>query len=308
MRLWGGALLLGLLCCAPRGPTALTPAQLQSRASRTFPAAFDEVFDATWLTLEAAGWKVTANDRRAGTVSTDVVAAPNGTGRAWTAGVTQEGATVAVTLLPRVYEGEREVTEQMYWTLEGKGGELERWERLFAGITGLIDAWRVHPELLLSKTRGELDAVGLRLLVPGWPHFQFSVDRRTLVMQGVGAGLLPTLLYRIERRRPDPDLSRVVRETLEHAFHAAGRVVEPEWEIHRDGWGEAAEGAVLLEADLTPKPVRWRRWEAGNPAWVVRVVAVCAPGGEGGLDCDGEVRRVIESAVNTAPLPGIRAR
>ena len=293
--------------CTPRGPTVLGPAQLQSRATRSIPAAFDEVYDATWLTLEAAGWTIIEHDRRAGTASTNTVAAPNGTGRAWAASVTQDGATVAVTLLPRVYEGEREVTADMHWTLEGAGGEAERWETLFAGIVGLVEVWRVHPELVLSNSRGELDAVGLRLLVPSWQHFEFSVDRRTLVMHG--AADVSTLLYRIERRRPDPNLVGLVHETLESAFHAGGRIAEPsQWELTRDAWGDMGEGDVLVGANLSPTPVRWRRWEAGNPAWVVRVAAVCAVARVATFDCEGDVRRVIESAVNTAPVPGIRAR
>ena len=301
-------LLLAFVACAPRGPTVLSPGQLQSRASRSIPAAFDEVFDATWLTLEAEGWKVVEHELHAGTISTDAVIAANGTGRAWSASVSQEGATVVVTLLPRVYEGAREVTADMHWTLEGPGGEAERWDALFAGIVGLIDTWRVHPELVLSNSRGELDAVGLRLLVPNWPHFEFSVDRRTLVMQGLGTGLVSTLLYRIERRRPEPEVAALVHETIEHAFHATGKVAEPGvWELTRDAWGQTAEGAVRVGADLTPKPVRWRRWEAGNPAWVVRVASAC-PVGEGGSDCERQVRQVIESAVNTAAVPGIRSR
>lgn len=307
MRALGVGVLLWATACAPRGPIALSAAQLQSRASRTIPAAFDDVYDATWLTLEAAGWPVKEHDRRAGTLGTGVVTASNGLGRAWAASVSQEGATVVVTLLPRVFENAREVTGDMRWTLEGPGGEGERWEQLFASLTALVDTWRVHPELVLSNTRGELDAVGLRLLVPSWQHFGFSVDRRTLVMQGAGTGLVPTLLYRIERRRPEPTVVALVHETLEHAFHAEGRLAEPgEWDVARDAWGETAEGAVRVGADLTAKTVRWRRWEAGNPAWVVRVAAVCPV--ENRVECEGDVRRVIESAVNTAPVPGIRAR
>lgn len=302
----GTVLGLAMLGCAPRGPTALSPAQLQSRASRSIPAAFDDVYDATWLTLEAAGWTVTGHDRRAGNAETNVLVAPNGIGRAWTASVSQEGATMVVTLLPRVFEGAREVTADMHWTLEGPGGEVERWDGLFAGIVGLVQTWRVHPELTLSNSRGELDAVGLRMLVPSWQHFEFSVDRRTLVMQAPGSLPDSTVLYRIERRRPGPDLAALVHETLERAFHAAGRVTGPaDWEIVKDAWGETAEGDVLVGADLTPRPVRWRRWEAGNAAWVVRVASACAVSSPG---CDSDVRRVVESAVNTAPVPGIRAR
>ena len=299
-------LLLAVMSCAPRGPIALSAAQLQSRASRSIPAAFDEAYDATWLTFEAAGWKVIEFDRRAGTLSTAAVIEGVGTGRAWSANVSQEGATVVITLLPRIFEGARDVTADMAWTLEGPGGEVERRDALFTDIVALVDSWRVHPELLLSNSRGEVDAVGLRLLVPGWAHFEFSTDRRTLVMQGAGKGLVPTLLYRIERRRPDADGAPVVHEALEHAFHAPGRVAEPSsWESARDTWGEAATGEVFIGSELSPRPVQWRAWEAGNASWVVRLVSACPPDTD---VCENDVRRVIESAVNTAPLPGTRAR
>lgn len=320
--------LLLVVSCAQRGPVTLSPEQLQLRATRTISGAFDEVYDATWLTLEAAGWAVSASDRRAGTLSTAMVAADHGPGRAWSATVSQEGATVVLTLLPRIYDGAREVTADLQWILEGPGGEGERWDTLFAGATGLVEAWRVHPELRMSNSRGEVDAVGLRLLVPSWQHFEFSTDRRSMVMQQSGAGGVPTLLYRVERRRPNPDLDTLISDTLEHAFHADGKItVPPQWKPVKDAWGESAEGDVQVGADLTPKRVRWIRWEAGNPAWVVRVVGACpdeawvtgySTGTDGGSErsatvtsgaaCVADVRRVIESAVNTAPLPGIRPR
>ncbi len=269
--------------------------------------AFDEVYDATWLTLEAAGWAVGESDPRAGTFVTQVVVLPDGLGRGWAASVSQEGGAIRVTLLPRVYRGSADVTPDSGWLLDGPGGEVERWDALFAGIGGLISAWREAPELALSNARGELNAAGMRLLIPNWQHFEFSLDRRTLVMQPVGPGPASTLLYRIERRRPKPDAAALVHETLEHAFHASGRLAEPaSWDIAQDAWGETAAGDVLLDSDSSPNPVRWRRWEAGNSAWVVRVAAACPAEKE--PRCEGEVRRVIESAVNTAPVPGIRAR
>ena len=55
-----------LLCaCAATGP--LTKPEATALATRTWPAATDEVFDATWLTLVAAHYTVTTSDRVAGT-------------------------------------------------------------------------------------------------------------------------------------------------------------------------------------------------------------------------------------------------
>ena|GEM_PF-1753152 len=292
--------LLVLAACAPRGPAPLSPAQLQSRASRAIPADFDEVFDAAWLTLEASGWKVLEHDRRAGTLVTDVVVGASGLGRGWAADVSQAGATVSLTLLPRVFQNDQELTPQMHWTLEGPGGELERWDALFGPIAALTDAWKSHPELVLSNSRGEVDAVGVRLLVPGWARFDFSTDRWTMVMRGAAKGVTSALMYRIERRRPLADPAPVVHEVLELALHAPGKVIAPsDWQVANDAWGHTGFGEVMVGAQLTPTAVHWRRWEAGDNAWLLRVVAVCPDGDEA---CEADVRRVVESAVSTAPV------
>ena len=115
------------------------------------------------------------------------------------------------------------------------------------------------------------------------------------------------MMYQVERRRPGPDPDALLQGILGKAFHAEGNVVLPTaWELAKDAWGEAGSGEVRIGADLTPRAVKWRRWVAGNPAWVVRVAAACPD--DGGAGCEADVRRVIESAVNTAPVPGTRGR
>lgn len=282
----------------------MSPQQLQSRASRAVEAPFDEVFDAAWLVLEGAGWSVVANDRRAGTFRTNTVVLPGtGVGRAYDAAVSLEGATPMLTLLPRVFEGDRDITDQMHWTLEGPGGEQSKWDELFARVLALVEQWRTHPELKLDGGRAEIDAAGLRVLVPGWKHYDFAVDRRTLVVQGDGAVPVPTVLYRIGRRVPAPDPDALLREVLEKA--TKGRLVVPdtEWTQVGPAW---AEGEVRVGKDLAPAVVRWRRWEAASPAWLVQVLAVCPQDAE---RCEEEVGHALESAVNTdAAGAGFRVR
>lgn len=311
-------MLLLVAACAPRGPRQLSATQLRSRASRSISAGFDEVYDATWLALESQGWTVTAHDRRAGTLSTNVIAGEHGTGRSWEASVSQEGSAQTVTLLPHMHEHERDVTPDVYWTLEGPGGELQRWDEAFARIVALVEAWRNHPELILEKTRGELDAAGLHLLLPPtWEHFEFSVDRRSLAVQRFkrSRGLNPSVLYRIERRRPEPDLEAMVHETLERAFGGLESLAEPsEWTSRGDAWGLCGEGEVLVGPGLVAQPVRWRRWEARSPAWVVRVAVACAPEGE--RACDFETHQILESAADAngrlvnpgSAVPGFQSR
>ncbi len=302
--------------CAPRGPVALSPSQLRSHATRVVSADFDEAFDATWLALESLGFTVTAHDRRAGTLSTAVTAAANGTGRAWQAEVSLQGADSAVTLLPRLHEGDRDVTDEASWTLEGPGGERERWDAAFERIRTLLEDWRHHPELVLEKRRGDLDAAGLHLLVPAaWEHFEFSVERRSLAVQRFKRhlGVNPTAIYRIERRRPEPDVEGLLHEALGRALGAG--VIEPgDWNGGGDAWGFYGEGEVLVGPGRVAEPVRWRRWEARSPAWVVRLAMVCAPSGE--LACDFETHQIVESAADAngrlvnpgAAVPGFQSR
>jgi hypothetical protein len=259
------------------------------------PAAFDEAYDATWLALETAGWPVTSFDPRAATLSTGLTEAAHGTRRGWAAMVSQEGAVPIVTLLPRVYAGEREVTQEMHWVLEGPGGEQQRWDELFARILGLVESWRHHPELSLGKARGEVEAAGLRLLLPpSWKHFEFSTDRRTLVVQRFQrrSGINPTLVYRIERLRPVPELAGILGDALERAFHSRTLLEPAQWETSADG--SSGEGEVQAAEGGVAQSVRWRRWEARSPAWRMWVVAVCSAAGE--LACDAETREVLESA------------
>lgn len=296
------ATLAAQAACAPRGPKALTPQQLESLASRTVEAPFDEAYDAAWLVLEGAGWTITASDRRAGTLETNAVVLPPGVGRAWSVAVSQDGASPRVTLLPRVFRGEAEVTGEMHWTLDGPSGEQAKWDDLFARMAVLFEAWRTHPELKLERARAELDAAGLRMLVPGWKHYDFAVDRRSLAVQGDGSVPVPTFFVRLERRAPQPDPEAMPRAALEKA--TKGRLVVPD-----QTWAEAPpwmEGEVRVGKDLAPAAVRWRRWDALSPAWAVRVVAVCPDGAEG---CEAEVARALESAVNTdAAVPGFKVR
>ena len=300
MRLW--LLAVAVAACAPRGPTVLSAQQLEARAGRPMEAPFDEAYDAAWLVLEGAGWTVVESDRQAGTLETNAVVLGSGVGRGYRVAVSVEGARPWVTLWPRVFEGEKEVTGQMHWTLEGPGGEEAKWDELFGRMGALVEAWRTHPELKLASGRGEVDAAGLRMLVPGWKHLEFAVDRRSLVVLGDGNVPVATLLYRIERRTPESNPDALLREALEKS--ARGRlVVTDTWTQTAPPW---AEGEVRVGKDLRPAQVRWRRWDAVSPAWVVRVVAVCPDGAAG---CEDDVGRALESAVNTAAaVPGFKTR
>ncbi|HEY0882204.1 MAG TPA: hypothetical protein VGD87_11765, partial [Archangium sp.] len=80
----------------------LTRADVVELAERTWDAAPGEVFDATWLTLEAQGYRVGDVDRVAGTLSAKKQ------GRKWTIDVSARGSEQRVLLTPREDEVTRE--------------------------------------------------------------------------------------------------------------------------------------------------------------------------------------------------------
>ena len=297
-------LLAGLLVgCASRAGVQLSPEQLRSKASYRTLSAYDEAYDAAYLVLVRDGFLVSAHDRHAGTLDTD----PKGDARspheqrAWHSEILQEGASLTVVALPRIFIDGTEVTQGQPWTLDGENGEEARWRSLFGRMQELLDAWKVHPEVELDRARGELNVGGLRLLVPPkWTHFELNTDRHSLAVQRgrqLDDAVNPSILYSIERRRPQPDEDALVRSAVDRAL-GTNRQMEPKDTPVSDAWGVHGLGEVRVGPAGLGMPVAWRRWEARSPAWVVRVASACAPEGE--QSCDIDVRAVIESAADSS--------
>lgn len=279
------------------GPVFVSDADLERRGSLRTTAPYDEAFDAAWLTLERLDWKVTVADRRAGTLETEArTELDSHEARGWRLDFRQDGDRLTLIARPRVFFDGVDVTQGMRWELVK---EDARWQDLFHRVQALLEAWRSHPELTLDRRRGELDAGGLKLLVPvAWTHFELSTDRRTLVVQklrGVKDGLNPSLVYVLERRRPRPDETLVVRTAVERAFRDDG-TLNPTEPPKSDANGVFGRGETQSGPGKVVQPVAWRRWEARSPAFVVRVASACAPEGE--LSCEADVRAAIESAAD----------
>ncbi len=288
--------LISLLCCsacATRGPERLSTRELQSLGEFRTDRPYDETYDATWLALEALGFRVRDWQRVQGFLETDAVDQPDGTRRSWRADFSQAGAQLTVTLVPKILLGEQDVTAEHLF-------EPKEQDAVWAKVTPLLAAWTVHPDIAFQATRGEVDLAGLRLLLPPtWEHFDFATDRRTLAVQKTKGvkGFNPTVVYRLERTRPRPELARLVHEALEKSWGAV--VEEPTgWEEKNDVHGVSAEGEVLVGTSKSPRQAWWRRWEARSPAWVARVAVSCAPAGAE-LSCDAEALQVIDSAGDT---------
>lgn len=270
-----GALLAGLLSCAcvPKGPRALSSTEWALQQGQPLTAPFDEVFDAAWLTLEEEGETIREHDRRAGGFETNLRRVEVGA----------DGAQVVLKQTPH----DRVFSE----TFETRWFERVKW---------LTTQWRTHPELTFKSRRGEVVAAGVHLLTPpGWEHFDFSTDRRTLFVQrykGRAPGFNDTLAFRIERRAPVPDRDRLLVNALEKAKPGSLPVALEGLDAEAaDGAGEHGTAQWVVGSSRLPFDARWRRWEHVGAAWVARLAAACPAGADS--PCDADAKAVIEGAV-----------
>ncbi len=305
-------LLLLASACTTRGPIAMSQRELKARGTQQFDGAFDEVYDAAYLSLEAHEGKILAASRIEGVIEGDKIefTAPpgwDGTGyRSYSISVYQEGGRVAVTAVPRLWASDRDVSDEPNWVMPGSDGEEGHWERLFDGITDLLHAWRDVPELHVEKSRGEVKVLNLRFSAPpDWRGFELAPDRRSVVSQAVArgnpgcaecpGGLNPTIVFEVARRAPPPDASRLEHVALEHAL--GPKLVLPEaWDATETPTGLFGTGQVVAGDAGKTMSVVWRRWDARDPKWMIRAAAACGPP-ESPAGCEAQWDAVINGVV-----------
>lgn len=290
MKRWA-LVLLAASACMTRGPVALSQGELKTRGTRTFEGQFEDVYDAAYLVVERYEGHLAMADRLQGVFENDKVAfaAPAGWDgdafRSYAVSVYQEGSRVAVTAVPRLYAGDRDVSEEPRWILSGSDGEDAHWERMFEAMQRLLDTWRSVPELEIDRPRGEVSVLGIHLTMPqDWRALEVEPDRRQAVAQQTvhGApgcaecpgGLNPTIVFEIERRHPAPDAPRLERTAMERALGA--KLVEPEaWAVEETATGKKGSGLVVPGEGSKTVAVTWHVWDAGELAWMVRAAAAC---------------------------------
>lgn len=280
---WPVALLAMVWSGCVFGPRALTPAQLETFATRRYVAAFDEVFDATALSLERLGFSLEDVDARQGTLI-----ARQRDGRGYSVTIQSREDEQLVVALPMP------VRER--WVLDGDDGETARWDALEEHTRELLASWREHPEWDYLAARDLLGVLTFRARLPkAWEHVESSVSRRVVLVQRSKPrrGLNPSLVFEVSRRRPVSDARAFLLGAAESALGAKGRLTWPD-EVLLPPGGRTAGGRTKVLDGSVPRPVTWHAWHEATPAWTVRIAAVCGPF-EGDATCEDEWRTLTES-------------
>lgn len=233
--------------CVTTGPVA--PLDARAHSQRTWAAATDEVYDATWLTLEAHGFAITDDDRLAGTL----VATRDG--RAWDVEVAALGSNQRVTLQPRTPLLRAELDQVL--------------EVLEEGTRALLAAWSEPPEWTFDGRRNLLRAPGVALSPPAsWEWLDFDLSRRVVTVQESKRRTGPnrTLLVELDRARPRSRLRQTTERAIEDCLSARGRLSFPD---------QLGAGTVRVLDGTTPATVTVASRELKHGMWQVRLVVAC---------------------------------
>ncbi|MDX2009404.1 MAG: hypothetical protein SFW67_04395 [Myxococcaceae bacterium] len=274
------------------GPRALTPTQLEALSTRQVVGDFDEVFDATWLSLEHEGLRVSRVDRVAGTL---LARRPDGTG--YDVSVTADERAQRVRLFP--------VPERATWVLEGDEGETARWDAIELHTTALLAAWREVPEWAHVAEKNLVTVPGVSARLPeAWEKLEPSVSRRVLTAQRSRTqrrGLNPTWRFEVKRRTPRADHRPFLLETAGAALFAGSRLTWPD-DTRLAFAGHVAQGRVRLGDGEIARPVTYAVWVGSSEAFTVRIAAICGPT-DTETACAAEWRAMLEGLVARGVAP-----
>ncbi|MDP1823686.1 MAG: hypothetical protein Q8L48_10600 [Archangium sp.] len=259
----------------------LTQAEARALGTRTWDAATDEVFDATWLTLTARGFTVSQSDRIAGTLVITKGA------RTWDVDVAALGAEQRVVVSPREQSTRAELS-----------GLLDALE---AGTRPLLRAWHDLPEWKYDGRRNLLSLPTLSVVPPlEWEWLDYDISRRLVTVQRQRArtGLNPTLLVEVDRRRPDSRLAATLQRAAGLALGARQRLVLPD-ELEHSEDESGLHGRMRVLDGTTPREVVWHAHQSALGTSDVRLVMVCPVKDE--LSCEGLWEKVAASVTRRAP-------
>lgn len=283
MRPWLTLLVLWSGCVS--GPRPLGQSQLESYATRRHQAPFDEVFDATVLSLGRMGLSIEDADVKQGTI---VARRKDGTG--YSVSIQSRDDEQLVVAVP--------IPERSAWVLDGEDGESARWDRLESHTKELLTAWRDHPEWTFIAARNLLGVLSFYARVPqSWERVDPSVSRRVTSVQRFKShrGLNPTILFEVKRRTPSLEARSFLLTTAEVALQAKGRLTWQGDDEPKLREGRAQRAANVLDGTV-PRQISWHLWDHRTPTFTVRVAAVCGAAGSE-LDCDEDWEALISSIV-----------
>jgi integrase len=237
-----------LAACVSSGP--LSERDAARLATRTWDGATDEVFDATWLTLERRGFSITDDDRLAGTLQAQRE------GRTWNVDVAALGNSQRVTLTPSSPVSRAELSAML--------------DALEEGTAKLLHAWHDPPEWKFDGRRNLLSISGFAVSPPlEWAWLDFDLSRRVVTVQQSRTRNVrnATMVVEVDRTRPRSKLLDTARQTIGTCLSARQRLVFPD---------VMPSGTIRVLDGTTAEDVTWSGREWTLDAWQVRVVAACA--------------------------------
>lgn len=242
---------------------------------RRYTAATDEVYDATWLALEARGASVIDGDRLAGTMVVTQATAPT-----FDVDIAALGAEQRVVFTPR------EAVQRDEWA--------ELLDDVHRRVRATIRVWHDLPEWRFDGRRNVLSVPGYSLQPPrDWAWLDFDVSRRRATVQEKRArGVVnPTLLLELERRRTHPSMVGTLQRAVTAMLAARGALAFPaRFDADEDGTG-AHGTSTVSDVDVS-----WHGLEVPLGDTQLTVVMACPV--EQRVACEALWTKVFDSQVN----------
>ncbi len=236
----------------------LSIVEAKSLSERRIAAATDEVYDATWLALEARGARVIDADRLAGTfIATQ------------SAGATLDVDVAALGAEQRLVITPREPVPGLDWAA--------LLDDVTDRVRATIRVWHALPEWKFDGRRNVLSVPGYSFQPPAdWSWLDYDTSRRRVVVQekrGRGAVNL-TVLADLERRRTRPSLADVLQRAVKTMLASRLRLTFPD-DVDADEDALGAHGTVRVLDGATAIDVVWHGVEVPLGDTQVTVLMAC---------------------------------
>jgi len=123
---------------------AMTPAEIKANGTHTYDAPPEKVFEAATAALKAQGYEIAVAKPEKGLIKTnrklvraDAVGNQSAVGiqRQYILTITSDGTgKTTVEAIPKVFQGEADLSDGSVWVLDGDAGERKLWSSLFTEI------------------------------------------------------------------------------------------------------------------------------------------------------------------------------
>jgi hypothetical protein len=135
----------------------LTQGEIGRRGVRSFAASPETIFYACVGVLNADGYEIASADPDQGVIITKPMPIPSGgavTARAYRVTISPDGTGSHVIASPALFAGERDISDEEVWNLDGPRGEHALWTELFADLEAVtVQPATSVPDEALAKAR-----------------------------------------------------------------------------------------------------------------------------------------------------------